>query len=53
MKKQLMWFAIGIIVGSIGLTVLSASSSYENSWRDQDIAKVIRLLEKIADNTAR
>lgn len=54
MKKQLMWFVFGVIAGMIGVTTLSASkSSSVDGWSNHDIAQVIRLLEKIADNTAR
>jgi len=57
MSKNMMWFAIGIIVGTLGLTVLSASSGFRSEsgsgWTERDVARAIGLLETIAANTAR
>ena len=52
MRKNMMWFLFGAIVATIGTATLSA---YEvgRYWKDSEIRQVIRLLETIAENTAR
>jgi len=59
MKRQLMWFVIGAIVGMIGISTLSASRAQRNvseagsGWTERDVYRAINLLEQIADNTKR
>lgn len=54
MKKTLIAFVFGVIVGTIGVGMLNASkSSNVDGWSNQDIYQVIRLLERIADNTGK
>jgi protein-S-isoprenylcysteine O-methyltransferase Ste14 len=52
MKKQLMWFVIGVIAGTIGVTTLSAIEM-GRYWSGKEIGRVIYLLEKIEVNTRR
>jgi len=53
MRKNILVFMIGVMVGMIGVGLLSASNSSGGGWTDRDVFKAIQLLEKIAENTAR
>lgn len=54
MRKNILMFVLGIIVGSIGISTLHASrGSSADAWTENDVFRAIRLLEKIADNTSR
>lgn len=53
MRKNMMWFVIGAIVGMIGISTLSARSIDGYGWSEQDVYQAIKLLERIADNTAK
>ena len=53
MRKNIMWFVLGAILALIGNGILSASRGSEGGWTDQDVSRVVQLLERISDNTAK